>query len=77
MQYSNPQVDRLLEDARTISDQDKRIADYQQATRLILQDASYVFLYHGVVVQASTTNIKNFTLLPTGILTFTNVYVGS
>jgi peptide/nickel transport system substrate-binding protein len=77
MQYSNAQVDKLLENARTVSDQDKRVADYQQATQLILQDASYVFMYHGVVVQASTTNIKNFTLLPTGILTFTNVYVGS
>ncbi len=77
MQYSNPQVDKLLEDARVVSDQDKRVTDYQQATRLILQDASYVFLYHGVVVQATTTNIKNFTLLPTGILTFTNVYLGS
>lgn len=77
MQYSNAQVDKLLEDARTVSEQDKRVADYQQATQLILQDASYVFMYHGVVVQASTTNIKNFTLLPTGILTFTNVYVGS
>jgi len=41
-----------------------------------LQDASYVFINHGVSIQASTTNIKNFPLLPTGILEFTNVYLG-
>lgn len=77
MQYSNPQVDSLLEAARASSDQAQRTTDYQQAQQLILQDASYVFLYHGVNIQATTTNIKNFTLLPTGMLEFANVYLGS
>ncbi len=76
MQYSNPQVDTLLEMARATSDQAQRASDYQQAEKLILQDASYVFINHGVSIQATTTNIKNFTLLPTGIMEFTNVYVG-
>lgn len=76
MQYSNPQVDSLLEAARASSDQTQRATDYQQAETLILQDASYVFLYHGVSIQATTNNIKNFPLLPTGILEFTNVYLG-
>ncbi len=77
MQYSSPQVDTLLEGARIANDQGQRTSDYQKAQQIILQDASYVFIEHGVSIQASTTNIKNFTLLPTGILTFTNVYVGS
>jgi peptide/nickel transport system substrate-binding protein len=77
MQYSNPQVDALLEAARTTNDQDQRATDYQKAQQQILQDASYVFIYYGVTIQASTTNIKNFTLSPTTIMTFTNVYVGS
>jgi len=74
--YSNPQVDSLLEMARTSSDRTQRASDYQQAEQLILQDASYVFINHGVNIQATTNNIKNFTLLPTGIIEFTNVYVG-
>ncbi|HBE29044.1 MAG TPA: ABC transporter substrate-binding protein, partial [Ktedonobacter sp.] len=77
MQYSNPQVDSLLEAARASSDQSTRTSDYQQAETLILQDGSYVFINHGVSIQASTNNIKNFPLLPTGILEFTNVYLGS
>lgn len=77
MQYSNPKVDALLDDARSTSDQTQRITDYQQANQLILQDASYVFIDHGVVIQATTTNIKNFSVPPTGILNFTNVYAGA
>ncbi len=77
MQYSNRQVDSLLEAARSSSDQAQRASDYQQAETLILQDASYVFVNHGVSIQATTNNIKNFPLLPTGILEFTNVYIGS
>ena len=77
MQYSNPQVDTLLEAARTSNDQTTRASDYQQAERLILQDAPYVFTNYGVNVQATTTNVKNFTLLPTGILEFANVYLSS
>ncbi|GAC1388626.1 MAG: ABC transporter substrate-binding protein [Ktedonobacteraceae bacterium] len=77
MQYSNPQVDSLLEAARTSSDQTQRTAAYQQAEQLILQDASYVFINHGVNIQATTSNVKNFTLLPTGLMDYSNVYLGS
>ena len=77
MQYSNPQVDSLLEAARSSSVQTQRASDYQQAEQQILQDASYVFIYHGVSIQATTNNIKNFIVLPTSIMEFTNVYLGS
>jgi peptide/nickel transport system substrate-binding protein len=77
MQYSNPQVDALLDAARATSDQTQRASDYHQAEQIIMQDASYVFIYHSVSIQATTTSIKNFTLLPTGILTFTNVSLAS
>jgi peptide/nickel transport system substrate-binding protein len=77
MQYSNPQVDSLLEAARSISNQSQRASDYQQAEKLILQDAPYVFINYGVNEQATQTSIKNFTLYPTGMMEFANVYVGS
>ncbi|HEY4384439.1 MAG TPA: ABC transporter substrate-binding protein [Ktedonobacteraceae bacterium] len=77
MQYSNPQVDTLLDAARTSSDQATRTTDYRQAEQMIMQDAPYVFIYHGISIQATTTNVKNFTLLPTGMLTFTNVSLAS
>ncbi len=74
MQYSNPHVDALLEAARTSSDQAQRMIDYQQAQQLLLQDAPFVFINHGVSVQATTNKVKNFPLRPIGILDFTQVY---
>ncbi len=77
MQYSNPQVDSLLEAARASSDQTQRTTDYQQAEQLILQDASYVFINHGVNIQATTSKVKNFTLLPTGLMDYSSVSLSS
>lgn len=77
MQYSNTQVDALLDDARTSSDQGKRTADYQQADQMILQDSPYVFLYNGVAEQATTKSVQNFQLLPTTIMVFTSTYLSS
>lgn len=75
MQYSNPQVDALLEDARASSDQAKRASDYQQAEQQMLQDAPYVFINHGVAIQGSTKNVQNFPLAPTGIMMFVQTYL--
>jgi peptide/nickel transport system substrate-binding protein len=75
MLYSNPQVDSLLEQARASSDQSTRATDYQQAEQLIAQDASYIFLYHGVAIQATTKNVQNYALIPTGIMIFTQTYL--
>jgi peptide/nickel transport system substrate-binding protein len=77
MQYSNPQVDTLLEDARANNDQTKRAQDYIQAQQLIVNDASYIFINHGVAVQATSKKVQNFLLLPTGIMEFASVYVSS
>jgi peptide/nickel transport system substrate-binding protein len=77
MQYSDPQVDALLDAARATSDQKERATDYQQAEQSILQDAPYVFLYHLAAIQATTSKVQNFTLQPTTILSFTSVYLGS
>ncbi|HEX8727730.1 MAG TPA: ABC transporter substrate-binding protein, partial [Ktedonobacterales bacterium] len=73
MQYSNPQVDTLLEAARTSTDQSARATDYQQAESLMLQDAPYVFLYHGVSIQATSKNVQGYVVLPTGIMEFATV----
>jgi oligopeptide transport system substrate-binding protein len=45
--YSNPEVDRIVTDARKELDVTKRIQLYQQAEQLILDDAVWVPLYFG------------------------------
>jgi len=44
--YSNPEVDRLLEQARGEQDSEKRMELYQQAEEMILEDAPIVPLTH-------------------------------
>lgn len=74
--YSNPDVDRLLEDARSSTDQAKRKADYQQAQKLIVADVPYVFTYFGVSTQISTNKIKNFTINPDSMIRLAEVSKG-
>jgi len=77
MKYSDPKVDTLLDAARTTSDQQARTVDYQQAQKLIMQDAPWVFTNYGVAVQATTTNVQNFQLQQTDIMMFEKVYLKS
>lgn len=52
--YSNPEVDKLLDQARKEADENKRIELYQQIERLILDDAAVVpvvFYAHRAVAQ--------------------------
>jgi peptide/nickel transport system substrate-binding protein len=75
MQYSNATVDSMLEVARVQSDQAKRAAGYQNAEKQILDDSSHVFINHGVAVQATSTKVHNFLLLPTTIMLFAQVWI--
>jgi oligopeptide transport system substrate-binding protein len=45
--YSNPEVDDLLEQARTEQDEATRIGLYQQAEEIIVDDVAWITLYHG------------------------------
>jgi oligopeptide transport system substrate-binding protein len=45
--YSNPELDALLEQARTEQDVDRRLSLYQQAEQIVIQEAVWVPLYNG------------------------------
>jgi len=46
-QYSNPDVDALLNEAAAEDDEGARLDLYQQAERLIIEDMPWIPLYHG------------------------------
>jgi len=46
MGYANPELDGLLEEARTEQDHDRRMALYRQAEQMILNDAPWVPLHY-------------------------------
>ena len=45
--YANPEVDRLLEQARVEQNQQARFRLYHQAEQVIVRDAAWVPLWHG------------------------------
>ncbi len=46
-QYSNPEVDAILDQARTEADPTRRLALYDQAEEMIVNDAPWIPLFHG------------------------------
>ena len=44
--YNNPEFDALIEKARRLQDIDERVPLYQEAERMAVEDAVWVFLYH-------------------------------
>ncbi|WP_369130459.1 ABC transporter substrate-binding protein [Modestobacter roseus] len=71
--YSNPEVDRLLTAAASETDQDARKDLYDQAAQLIVDDASYVYLYNPDVVQAWAPGLSGYTIRPDKAINFEDV----
>ncbi len=58
--YANPEVDSLLDAARVETDQDARKALYDQAAEMIVDDASYIYLYNPENIQAWGPQVEGF-----------------
>ncbi|HMQ50859.1 MAG TPA: ABC transporter substrate-binding protein [Anaerolineae bacterium] len=74
--YSNPEVDALLDQARRTSDPDERLELYQQAEQMILDDAAWVPLYFGVENWLVKPYIYGFTIPPLKIPKLQYISVG-
>jgi peptide/nickel transport system substrate-binding protein len=69
--FSDPRVDRLLDEATTSTDEAERRLLYNQAQRLIAEQAPYISLWcktNVVVAQRDLTNIKPFPTADFGFL---------
>ena len=73
--YKNPEVDRLLAEARTISDHDRRVELYGEAQKLIAEDTPLIVVDHETQIVAMKKKIKGFELHPTGVFRFDKVTV--
>ncbi len=65
--YSNPQLDKLLEAARVEQDVSKRIQLYQQAEQTIVDDAPVLFTVHTLTYMLVKPYVKGFVLTPIDI----------
>ncbi len=58
--YSNPSVDELLDEGRTISDFDARYDIYEQVNQMIVDDAPYIYLYNPLQIHAYKPYVHGF-----------------
>ena len=63
--YSNAEVDKLLDQARTEVDQTKRADLYKKAQTIIMKEAAWTFLYQCKQALAYRSNISGIEMLPT------------
>jgi peptide/nickel transport system substrate-binding protein len=66
--YCNPEADRLLDQARAVSDFAKRKAIYEQLTEVILTDHPKLYLYHRTVLIAHTARLEGYRAMPDGLV---------
>ena len=66
--YSDPEVDRLLDEARTVSDRAKRKALYEPVAAKLLAEGSVLYLYHQATIIAHTAKLDGFKPYPDGLV---------
>jgi oligopeptide transport system substrate-binding protein len=65
--YSNPGLDMLLEQARVEQDVDKRMAMYQQAEQMLVDDAAALWTTHSLAYQLVKPYVKGYSFTPIDI----------
>jgi len=71
--YASPEVDELLDSARSETDPDVRKDLYDQAVTRIVDDASYVYLYNPDVVHAWGPDVDGYEVRPDRAIRFRDV----
>ncbi len=62
--YDNPEVDALLDEARSTLDPEARQAAYDEAIAIVWEDAPWLFLYSEIQVTAIRNNVEGFVVHP-------------
>ena len=72
--YNNPKLDEILDKAQVETDAAKRQALYDEAQRLVWNDAPWAFLLYEEYTAGASEHLKNFSLRPDGGFDFYNAY---
>jgi peptide/nickel transport system substrate-binding protein len=73
-QYSNPDVDKLLDEAAIEIDQAKRAQLYEQVQRILANDVPFIPLLQGNLMIVYRNNVEGVVLGPTMILYYYTIY---
>jgi len=73
--YSNPQADDLMEKARVASDQAERKSLYQQAQKIIVDDAAHAFYYFSPNYLITQPKVQGMQLYPDYMMRFDSAWL--
>jgi peptide/nickel transport system substrate-binding protein len=66
--YSNPEADKLMEEARMISAPAERKAVYEKLTKVLLDDLPIIYIYHRTLLIAHTKKLEGYRQMPDGLI---------
>ena len=66
--YSNPDVDKALDDARLVTEMAQRKSIYEKMAKSILEDEPIIYLYHRKNLIAHTTRLEGYKPMPDGLV---------
>jgi peptide/nickel transport system substrate-binding protein len=66
--YCNPDLDKLMNEARTYADPAKRKPVYEKVAKTLLDEGHITYIYHRKVLIAQTTKLDGFVLVPDGLV---------
>ncbi|MPZ10704.1 MAG: ABC transporter substrate-binding protein [Kiloniellaceae bacterium] len=71
--YCNPEVDKLLDAARTSNNEEERKAEYDAARKILAKDLPIIYLYHPSWIWALDDKLEGFVPYPDGMIRLENV----
>lgn len=73
--WNNPDFDRMVEAARSEADQKKRKRYYEEAVRLIIEDAPVTIMLHVNEQKLFHKYVKNFQMIPANLINMHSVWL--
>jgi ABC-type oligopeptide transport system substrate-binding subunit len=74
-QYSNPEIDSLLEQARVEPDVTTRMALYAEIEQRLVDDAPAIFTVHSLSAELVNPRLQNYVLTPIGVAQWQHVSI--
>ena len=71
--WSNAEADKALDDARLVTDQEKRKAIYEKLTKLVLEQDPLLYIYHRRILIAHTNKLEGYKQMPDGLVRVTGL----
>lgn len=73
--YNNPEVDRLIDEAATITDRSRQAQAYWRIQKMLMDDVALVPIYYAVNLYVKSKNVQNLKVHPLELLDLSRTYV--